>query len=237
MTNTHPKTRGDLVAPASGHRPPPRPGLVRHAFNGLALLLFLAATVAPFSLRAGAHTAPPEFRTDGHQFRWLRPLSVPKSTQFLNEHGDVRTLRHFRGKVVLLNFWATWCAPCIKEMPSLDRLQAALGGDNFAVIAVSIDRANLMAVAPFYRRLGLKNLSIYLDPQQRTGYLDAKNPNGAPFALYALPITYLIDHRGRAVGYLPGAADWDSLAAKRFLRYFISQVGETDGGRRPPPGP
>ena len=106
-------------------------------------------------------------------------------------------------------------------MPFLDRLQGALGGDRFEVVALSIDRAGLAAVVPFFRRHGLKHLGIYLDPGRRTAYTNAANPNGAAFAVYGLPITYLIDRQGRVAGYVTGPADWQSEDAKRFLRHYI----------------
>ena len=77
--------------------------------------------------------------------------------------GRSLTIADFRGRVVLLNFWATWCEPCRQEMPTLDRLAAKLGGPGFAVVPVSIDRGGAAAVKPFYKKLGLEKLAIYLD--------------------------------------------------------------------------
>ena len=122
---------------------------------------------------------------------------------------------------MLLNIWATWCKPCVREMPALDRLQGALGEDRFEVVALSIDSAGRAAVGPFFRRFGLEHLGIYLDPERHTAYTDAANPNGAAFPIYGLPITYLIDRQGRVVGYVTGPAEWDSDDAKRFLRHYI----------------
>ncbi|MHB1220366.1 MAG: TlpA disulfide reductase family protein [Alphaproteobacteria bacterium] len=145
-------------------------------------------------------------------------------TPLLSAEGDTVSLRRFQGKVVLLNFWATWCAPCRREMPALDRLEADMGGDKFEVVAVSIDRAGLLAVRPFYKALGVANLAIYLDPEQRLGYFEAENPRSAAFALYGLPISYVLDDRGYVLGYLAGPADWDSKEARNFLQYFIQHI-------------
>src|ERR687892_1259877 len=138
--------------------------------------------------------------------------------------GETVDLGHFRGKVVLLNYWATWCPPCVREMPSLNRLAAEMEGDGLAVVPVAIDRAGLASVIPFYRDHGLDRLAIYLDPDRRTAYLSVGNPNNAAFALYGLPISYLVDRQGRVRGYIAGAVDWDSEAAKALLRYYLRQL-------------
>ena len=171
----------------------------------------------------------PILRSYSSQFIYLRPLETVPSVQFLDGAGQPVDFNRFRGKVVLANLWATWCAPCVREMPALDRLQAEIGGNRFAVVAIALDTAGLEAVAPFFRRQGLTHLAIYLDPSHRTVYTGSGNAKGAPFALYALPISYLIDDRGRAVGYLKGAADWNSPEARQFLNHFIA---EADLGRK-----
>jgi len=81
---------------------------------------------------------------------------------FRDEGGQVRTLADFKGKVVLLNLWATWCVPCREEMPALDRLQAVLGGPDFEVVPLSIDRA-VDAVKKFYAETGVHNVGIFID--------------------------------------------------------------------------
>ena len=105
--------------------------------------------------------------------------------------GKPVTLQDFAGQVVLLNFWATWCAPCVREMPSLDRLQAKLGGEGLAVVTVSRDRGGANVVMPFYERLELTNLGVYLDP---------KGAFSRAFKVRGLPTTILIDREGRVVG-------------------------------------
>jgi thiol-disulfide isomerase/thioredoxin len=147
--------------------------------------------------------------------------------EFRTGDGSVTTLEAFRGKVVLLNFWATWCPPCVWEMPSLDRLQSVLGGSRFAVVAVSIDRGGLSVVKPFFRRHRLDHLRIYFDPEQKLGSLTGGPPPRPPFLLYGLPISYLIDKDGRVLGYVPGALKWDSPAAISFLKHHIDD-GRTD---------
>jgi thiol-disulfide isomerase/thioredoxin len=97
------------------------------------------------------------------------PVPAPQ-TGFLDQSGAMVTLAAFRGRVVLLNFWATWCAPCIREMPALDRLQAELGDQGLTVLAVSQDRGGAKVVGPFLDKLKLDNLAIYLDPAGRMGF-------------------------------------------------------------------
>lgn len=193
--------------------------------DALSRVLLLVIALQPCVSAAGDR---PILRGVGAQFIYLRPLEMVGPARFLDGAGQPVNFGRFRGKVVLANFWATWCAPCASEMPALDRLQGEMGGDRFEVVAIALDTAGLAAAAPFFRRQGLTRLSLYLDPAHRTIYTDAGNAKAAPFALYALPISYLIDHRGRAVGYLKGAADWDSLEPRQFLRHFIAEA-EKDG--------
>ena len=127
--------------------------------------------------------------------------------------GKLMSLADFRGRVVLINFWATWCGPCVAEMPSLDRLEAELGGQDFTVITVSEDR-NPAVIAPFYEKHALTHLGRYHDPQ---GALSRA------FGIRGLPTTVLIDRQGREAGRIEGPADWDSPAALALIRYFIGQ--------------
>jgi thiol-disulfide isomerase/thioredoxin len=134
----------------------------------------------------------------------------------VDENGQGRALSQLRGKVVLLNFWATWCLPCRREMPGLDRLQGTLGGADFEVVALSLDREGAKVVKPFYKELGLKNLGIYVDPKmwiQRA------------FGITVFPTTVLIDKAGREVGRLEGPAEWATPDARALIRYFIKQPG------------
>ncbi|WP_142848983.1 TlpA disulfide reductase family protein [Telmatospirillum sp. J64-1] len=120
---------------------------------------------------------------------------------FTGPQGEPMTLEDFRGQVLLVNFWATWCAPCVKEMPSLDRLQQRLGGDGFQVLTLSQDRQGLPVVQDFFERQQLTHLPAYLDQDGSAG---------RALGLQALPTTYLIDAEGAIAMTVLGERDWDS---------------------------
>ncbi|WP_311044968.1 TlpA disulfide reductase family protein [Rhizobium lentis] len=144
---------------------------------------------------------------------------TPKSladVQFSDGEGRPQTLSNFRGKVVLLNVWATWCLPCRTEMPTLDRLQATLGGDGFEVVALSIDRKGATAVKTFYSDIGVQHLAMHLDVSGQA--LSA-------LAVIGLPATILIDSEGRELGRLMGPAEWDAPDMVAFLKSIIEQNG------------
>lgn len=133
-----------------------------------------------------------------------KELKPVPAVQFMDETGRVMTLEDFRGRVVVLNLWATWCTPCVAEMPMLDRLQKQLEGKDAEVVALSIDRGGQQAVKEFYERIGVKRLKIYVDPTMR-----AQTGLGT----LGLPTTLIIDREGRERGRLMGAAEWDDAAA------------------------
>jgi thiol-disulfide isomerase/thioredoxin len=123
------------------------------------------------------------------------------------------TLKHWQGRVVLLNLWATWCAPCRKEMPELDRLQAELGSERFEVVALAVDRAGAEGARKFLAETRVKSLALYVDQTARAGTL---------LKAIGLPTTILIDAQGREVGRLTGPAVWDSAEAKRLIRAVVN---------------
>ncbi len=176
-----------------------------------AILLLLA--LAPSEVFAHGIDHPTALRNARNQFIHLKRQKPAPMIPILAESGSVRDLGRFRGKLVLLNFWATWCPPCIDELPALNRLQALLGNDSFAVVALSIDDGGIDLPVSFVRRLGLRNLGVYQDFTGRAE--DA-------FPLYGLPITYLIDRGGLVVGYIVGAVKWDSPEAVQFLTHYIA---------------
>ena len=135
------------------------------------------------------------------------PAPLP-DVQFVNGDGKPVTLKDWRGKVVLLNLWATWCAPCREEMPALDRLQAALGSDKFEVVALAVDKSGLDGARKFLAETKASRLKLYADPTAR---------QGNELKVIGMPTSILIDADGREVGRLIGPADWDSPDAKHLI--------------------
>ena len=154
----------------------------------------------------------PQSRPAEFDFSMLpTPRPLPTLT-FLDRDGASKSLADFKGRVVLLNIWATWCVPCRAEMPALDRLQAKLGGQDFEVVALSIDRKGLDVVKPFYAELGLQALGVYID---RSG--DAAHA----LETVGVPTTLLIDREGRELGRKLGPAEWDQPAAVALIQRAI----------------
>ena len=139
------------------------------------------------------------------------PGPAPR-TAFAGRDGGDRTLADFRGKVVLVNFWATWCAPCVREMPSLVRLHRTLAGDRFALLALSQDLKGWAAIDPFVKRHGLAALQVFLD---------RKGVFARTLGVRGLPTTILFGQDGQELGRLEGVAEWDSAEAVALMRYYI----------------
>jgi thiol-disulfide isomerase/thioredoxin len=174
----------------------------------LALLVIVVLLGAAMKLYAtGTTGAPANFVLQD------APKPLPAITVADGE-GNVGSLADLHGKFVLLNIWATWCVPCRKEMPTLDRLQGQLSGLDFQVIALSIDRGGADAVRKFYGEIGIQHIAIHLDP---AGVAFQK------LGVVGLPTTILVDRDGREVGRLIGPAEWDSPEMIAFLKSFIAQ--------------
>ena len=135
---------------------------------------------------------------------WLDPPYEAPATPYETANGGTGTLADFRGKAVVLNFWATWCPPCLRELPSLDRLAERHAGERLAVVTMAMDRASEERIREFYAEHGLGNLGIYRDPAMKLA---------RSMKLFGLPTTLLIDHRGWVVAQLVGEAQWDSEEA------------------------
>ncbi len=129
--------------------------------------------------------------------------------RFVDKDGTRMDIADFRGRVVLLNVWATWCVPCRVEMPTLDALQAELGGPDFEVLALSIDSTGPGIVQRFFDDTGIRNLNMYVD----TTMLSA-----TALRAVGLPTTLLIGRDGKEIGRLVGPAEWDAPEMVDFLR-------------------
>ena len=184
----------------------------RNALTAALFALILAAVQVGAQTPAAAGQAPPLLGAFGDNFTLLDPpVPAPLETFAALDGAPVR-LADFKGRVVVLNFWATWCAPCVREMPSLDRLQSALEDRDLAVLAVSIDRGGAKVIRPFAKRLGLERLGLYHD---------SKGALFKAFGVTGLPTTFLIDRRGQIVGAYPGAAEWDEPEARALIEHYL----------------
>jgi len=170
--------------------------------------LVLAGAMAAIVLPAAAWAEIPKSLVTGPMARF-KPARPPKPMPDL-EFLDAANLT---GKARLINLWATWCAPCVKEMPSLDRLQAALPRDKFVVLPISLDGPSKAKVAPFYKKQGLSNLGIYYDKGRKAmSVLDVS----------LLPTSILVDAAGRELGRIEGDADWDTPEGIALMKAAIA---------------
>ncbi|MDJ1156900.1 TlpA disulfide reductase family protein [Chelatococcus sp. SYSU_G07232] len=153
------------------------------------------------------------------QFRELHPLRTVSSLALPRLDGRTSDFARLRGKLVLVNLWATWCPQCRLELPLLRSL-ARQQRPNLHVLAVATDRGGKAVVARYVAKHGLGDLDVILDPDQRIAHSNTDNPNDAPFTIYAMPATYLVDPAGQIVGYVPGAVDWTSGPAEALMRRY-----------------
>ncbi|SMP29473.1 TlpA family protein disulfide reductase [Shimia sagamensis] len=193
--------------------------------NGSALVYtgLAAIAIAALSFVALKPTATAETRDfsavvdmrDG-DMRKLNFHSAPKKVSqnsFITEDGGEATLADYKGKVVLLNFWATWCAPCRHEMPMLSELQSELNGDDFEVVTLATGRNMVPAMQKFFDEIGVDNLPLHRDPKQVVA---------REMAVFGLPATIIMDRDGREIARLQGDADWSSENARAILAAVIA---------------
>ncbi len=146
------------------------------------------------------------------KFKPSNQRPAPLETIFTDKNGTQLTLANFRGRIVLVNFWATWCGPCVREMPSLMHLHNKLKDRDFLVIALSEDREGWEKIGPFRDKLGLRGLPLYHDVDSKMMF--AAKARG-------IPTTILIDRDGRELGRLIGVAEWNSPEATALMQYYI----------------
>jgi thiol-disulfide isomerase/thioredoxin len=139
---------------------------------------------------------------------------APVLTPFEGEDGQEMTLADYEGKFIVLNFWATWCAPCRIEMPTLSALEAAMGGDDLEVVTIATGRNDPVAMEQFFAEIGVDNLPLHRDPRQ----LLARD-----MGVLGLPITVILDPEGNEIARLQGDADWASESAMAILATLIAE--------------
>jgi thiol-disulfide isomerase/thioredoxin len=146
-----------------------------------------------------------------------KPLDLPDFT-FVAGDGTTKSLADFRGKIVLLNLWATWCVPCREEMPTLNKLESELGGKDFKVVPVNIDRGGPDKARKFLQETGASDLTLYTDPSGKLF---------STLKAVGMPTTLLINRHGKEIGRLVGPADWASPEAKKLVKAAIMARHET----------
>ncbi|HUV22766.1 MAG TPA: TlpA disulfide reductase family protein [Gammaproteobacteria bacterium] len=153
-----------------------------------------------------------------NSFRWLKkPLSVNHVT-VKDEHGESVSISQFNGKIVLLNLWASWCKPCITELPALDRLQNRMNRSDFVILAVTIDEDISEAKAVFSDKLKLKGLGFYRESAEVLGQ---------DFPVDVLPTSIIIDRQGHAMGLLRSNINWDEERTDLLINLLVSGSSTT----------
>jgi thiol-disulfide isomerase/thioredoxin len=179
------------------------------------------ASIALLTLTSPSPTSPPASPRAPKsgvasigQLHWSESPQVLPATAFSDEKGTSRTLRDFAGRVLVVNFWATWCEPCVREMPSLDALEASLGGEKFGVVAINQDRNGAEVAQPFLAEHGWSHLALYTDPRSQAV---------RDMAVRGLPTSLIVDGQGREVARLEGSTTWDSPEMVASLQKLIGQ--------------
>jgi thiol-disulfide isomerase/thioredoxin len=142
------------------------------------------------------------------------PKPVGTAEFQLADDAGTATLADYKGKTVVLNFWATWCAPCRKEMPQLSALQAEFGGPDFEVVTIATGRNSPMGIKKFFAEIGVDNLPRHQDPRQSLA---------AQMAVFGLPITVILNPEGEEIARLRGDADWSSESALAVIRALLPE--------------
>jgi thiol-disulfide isomerase/thioredoxin len=179
------------------------------------ILAVLYTALAISANPAVADVAKAESLREGTMKKLIFNAPKPVSDESCTDaSGTKLTLAEFQGKYLLVNFWATWCAPCRKEMPQLAELQEEFGGDTFQVVTIATGRNPLPAIDRFFDEIGVVNLPKYLDPRSSLA---------RDSGVLGLPITLILDPEGREIARMRGDAEWNGESAKAVIRALIEK--------------
>ncbi|MEQ5776416.1 TlpA family protein disulfide reductase [Thalassospira sp. NFXS8] len=172
----------------------------------------IVAISAIYASPAFANVAVPDQLSKLDSATHAGPL--PDKTEFSDENGNIHDLKGFKGTVMLVNLWATWCAPCVREMPDLNDLADKMADKPFRVIAISQDRGGAKDVQAFFDENDIHNLDVALDP---------KGALARSFKVRGLPTSILIGKDGNVIGYVEGVAPWADPA---IIKYFTDLTND-----------
>ncbi len=188
--------------------------MIQFSFDGgrVGRRLLLAAVPLLLALPVRANIGADLIKGPMRRFQRTDPPKALPDVSFSTADDKPLGLADYRGKVVLVNFWATWCAPCVSEMPSLDQLQKKMGKDKFVVLPLSLDGPTRPKVAPFYQDKKLADLGIYFDKGRKA--MQA-------LSVSVLPTSILIDASGHELGRIEGEADWSTPEALALMKAAV----------------
>ncbi|MCH1931996.1 TlpA family protein disulfide reductase [Shewanella sp. A25] len=143
------------------------------------------------------------------------PHTFPiEAVAFNDVDGKAIDFSHYKGKVVMVNMWATWCPPCVRELPAIERLSTKFKADDFVLLPISIDVDGKQQVQPFLTSLGMPNFNSYYDPEQNLGQV---------FPLDTIPATFILDQNGQLIAFVRSFVDWDDAKAQKLIQGFIDK--------------
>lgn len=170
----------------------------------------LAASPAMTALGAQAEPAP-SVRTQASERHAVRVGDEAPNFRLRDLDGTLTSLSQFRGKVVLLNFWATWCGPCRVEMPAMEQLYRTYSRREFQILAVSTDPQGAAVTRPFQQKTGLSFPILH----------DTEMQIGLTYGARSLPMTFMVDRQGVVRQKIFGARDWDSPEARELIQLLM----------------
>ncbi|MCZ4352701.1 TlpA disulfide reductase family protein [Roseovarius aestuarii] len=186
---------------------------------GLALGFHTTGTPAGISARSSVSADYSGYQQmlegDMQKLRFHSASKPVATAAFLTDSGANMTLAEYQGKFLLLNFWATWCAPCRKEMPMLSALQDEFGGDNFQVVTLATGRNPPPAIKAFFGDIGVTNLPLHRDPKQAVA---------REMGVLGLPISVIVSPDGQEIARMQGDADWSSDSARAMIKALITNT-------------
>ncbi|WP_198781937.1 TlpA disulfide reductase family protein [Shewanella putrefaciens] len=146
------------------------------------------------------------------------PKTYPiKPVAFNDVDGKAIDFSHYKGKVIMVNMWATWCPPCVRELPAIERLATKFKAEDFALLPISIDAEGKQQVQSFLNTLGMAGFNSYYDPEQNLGQV---------FPLDTIPATFILDQDGQLIAFVRSFVDWDDAKAVSLIQGFIDKGRE-----------